>query len=110
MEMRDFPFTVTEWAAEPAFEHKGESGTSWWRTVEATGFRIRIVEYSAGYRSDHWCPKGHVLLVLEGAFGIKLKSGETYMLRPGMSFLASDDAANPHLGFSETGARAFIVD
>ncbi len=110
MEMRNVPFTVTDWASEPAVEHKGEFGTSLWRTVDAGDLRVRIVEYSAGYRSDHWCPKGHVFLVLEGTFGIKLKGGETHMLRPGMSFLASDDAANPHLGFSETGARAFIVD
>ena len=110
MEMRGFPFTVTDWAAGPAVEHKGETGTSLWRIVEAGGIRVRIVEYSPGYRSDHWCPKGHIFLVVEGAFGVELKNGETYKLGPGMSFLAPDDPANPHLGFSESGAKAFIVD
>ncbi len=110
MEMHGFPFTVTDWTAMPTEEHKGETGTSSWRTVQFGDIRVRMVDYSPAYRSDHWCSKGHVFLVLEGDFGIRLKSGVTHLLGPGMSFLAPDDAAGPHLGFSETGARVFIVD
>jgi hypothetical protein len=104
------PFTVTDWSALESVEHKGETGTSVWRTVQAGPLRVRVVEYSAGYRSDHWCPKGHVFLVLEGEFGIALKDGRSFLLGPGMSFAAGDDEANPHLGYSGNGAKAFIVD
>ena len=110
MEMRGFPFMVTDWAALPAVEHRGETGMSSWRTVEAGAIRLRLVDYSPGYRSDHWCPKGHVFFVVEGTFGVQLKNGETHTIRPAMSFIAPDDAANPHLGFSESGAKVFIVD
>jgi len=52
----------------------------------------------------------HVFYVLEGKFGVALKDGRDFRLGPGMSFASGDDAANPHLGYSEKGARVFIVD
>ena len=110
MRIEGVPFTVTDWGAVPPAEHKGEQGTSQWRVFEAGNVRARIVEYSAGFRSDHWCHRGHVLLVLEGEFGIALRDGREFLLRPGMSFQAGDDEANPHLGYSNGGARVFIVD
>ncbi len=110
MDLGRIPFTATAWDLLEAVEHKGDTGTSWWRTVEAGNVRVRLVEYSPAYRSDHWCPRGHVFLVLEGEFLVALKDGRTFRLGPGMSFQAGDDGANPHLGSSEGGARAFIVD
>lgn len=110
MKIVDCPFTVTDWEDVEPIEHAGESGSSVWRTVVCGNVRARIVEYSPGYRSDHWCPRGHIFYVLEGEFGISLKDGQKFLLRPGMSFEAGDDERNPHLGYSESGARAFIVD
>jgi hypothetical protein len=110
MTISQHPFTVTDWSAVEAVEHKGETGTSVWRAVQAGPLRVRVVEYSAGYRSDHWCPRGHIFLVLEGEFGIALKDGRSFLLGPGMSFEAGDDEANPHMGYSAKGGKAFIVD
>jgi uncharacterized cupin superfamily protein len=110
MDIRDVPFTVTDWEAVEPVEHRGETGSSFWRTLQAGAIRVRTVTYSPGYRSDHWCPKGHVFLVLEGEFGLAFQDGRTFLLGPGMSFQAGEDAAHPHLGFSEKGAKAFIVD
>ena len=110
MNLPDIPFRVVDWPGVEPVEHKGESGTSRWRVVETGGIRVRVVEYSPGYRSDHWCPRGHIFHVLEGEFGIRLKDGTDHLLGPGMTFLAGDDEANPHLGHTERGARAFIVD
>jgi quercetin dioxygenase-like cupin family protein len=110
MKIDDVPFTVTDFQAIPPVEHPGETGTSFWRVFESGNVRTRIVDYSAGYRSDHWCPRGHVLYVLEGEFRIVLKDGRDFRLGPGMGFEAGDDEANPHLGYSEKGARVFIVD
>jgi quercetin dioxygenase-like cupin family protein len=110
MKILNIPFTVTEWSSVKPVEHPGEGGTSHWRIFEAGNIRARIVEYSPGYRSDHWCPKGHIFLVLEGEFDITLRDGRSFQLRPGMSFQAGDDEANPHLGHSPRGAKAFIVD
>jgi hypothetical protein len=104
------PFTVTDWNALAPVEHKGETGASFWRVFECGNVRARVVDYSPGYRSDHWCQRGHVLYVLEGEFGIILKDGRNILLGPGLGFEAGDDAANPHVGYSEKGARVFIVD
>ena len=102
--------TVTDWSQLSTVEHKGETGTSFWRTFEAGNVRVRVVEYSAGFKSDHWCARGHVLLILEGELSIKLKDGREFVLISGTSFQASDDEANPHLAYTEEGAKAFIVD
>jgi quercetin dioxygenase-like cupin family protein len=110
MKILETPFTVTDWAAVAPEEHKGEQGMSFWRVFESGNVRVRVVDYSPGYRSDHWCPRGHVLYVLQGEFGIAFKDGRDYRLGPGSSFQAGDDEANPHLGHSEKGARVFIVD
>jgi quercetin dioxygenase-like cupin family protein len=76
MEMRGIPFGAIDWSGVEAVKHKGETGTSTWRAREAGSLRQRVVEYSPGYRSDHWCAKGHVFFVIDGEFGIKLKGGE----------------------------------
>ena len=110
MKIAEIPFTVTDWNAVAPVEHKGERGTSFWRAFESRCVRTRVVEYSPGYRSDHWCPRGHVLYVLEGEFGILLKDGRDFRLGSGMGFEVGDDETNPHLGYSEKGARVFIVD
>lgn len=110
MKIENIPFTITDWGAVAPVEHPGESGTSRWRTRETGPLRVRVVEYSPGFGSDHDCPRGHVLLVLEGEPGIVLKDGGAPRLTDGMSFQAGDDEANPHLAFSEKGARVFIVD
>jgi len=110
MKLENVPFTVSDWSTILVEEYKGESGTSFWRTFEMGNIRVRMVEYSPGYYADHWCGRGHVLLVLEGELGIKLKDGQEDTLLSGMSFQAGDDEDNPHLAFTEKGAKVFIVD
>ncbi len=110
MTIHDLPFTILDWAAVPAVEHPGETGTSAWRTFEGGGVRARIVTYGAGFRSDHWCPRGHVLRVLEGELVVDLRDGRSFTLGPGAGFAAGDDERNPHLARSPLGATVFIVD
>ena len=110
MKISNLPFTLTKWDDLPGGEHPGESGMSSWRVFEGGDVRVRVVEYSPGYKSDHWCPRGHVLYVLDGEFGIRLKDGRDVVLGEGMSFQVGDDEDNPHLGYSEKGAKVFIVD
>ncbi len=110
MSTESIPFEVTDWAALPAEEHKGETGTSFWRTVERGGLRVRMIEYAPGFRSDHWCARGHVLLVLDGTLAVTLRDGRESFLRPGMSFAVGDDDLDPHFVSSRTGAKVFVVD
>jgi quercetin dioxygenase-like cupin family protein len=110
MKISGVPFSVADWRALGPEEHAGRQGTSLWRVFSSGNVRARVVEYSPGYVSDHWCPRGHVLFVIEGEFEISLKDGRRFLLGAGMGFAAEDDEANPHLGLSEKGARVFIVD
>ncbi len=110
MNISQVPFTVTDWSQMEATEYKGESGTSFWWTFARGNLRVRIVEYSPGFRSDHWCPRGHVLYVLEGTLNIELKDGRIFELPAATGFQAEDDDTNPHLASSVTGAKVFIVD
>src|SRR5437763_16232921 len=109
MNLNDIPFGTTDWSTIETTEHAGESGNAVWRTRQFGGVRVRMVEYSAGYRADHWCEKGHILLCLAGELETELADGRTFLLRPGMSYQVADHAA-PHRSASRAGATLFIVD
>ena len=40
------PFQVTDWKKIPAIQHKGDTGSAYWQSVDLPGLRIRLVEYS----------------------------------------------------------------
>ncbi len=109
MRIENVPFTTTDWSSVPATEHPGESGVAVWRTVEVGNLRVRIVEYSADYLADHWCSRGHVLLVLDGELVTELQDGRSVKLTQGMSYQVAEDAV-PHRSRTRAGARLFIVD
>lgn len=92
MKMSGIPFGTTDWSTvEPTF-HPGTTGRASWRTREFGDIRVRLVEYSAGYLADHWCSKGHILLVLEGELVTELEDGRTVTLKPGQSYQVADGA------------------
>ncbi|MBP2657261.1 MAG: hypothetical protein H6Q69_293 [Firmicutes bacterium] len=109
MKIQDVPFCTIQWDKIPATEHSGINGVAYWRTFEMGNIRVRMVEYTPGYLADHWCQRGHVLLVLEGVLITELDDGRKFTLTPGTSYQVADDA-NPHRSFTETGAKLFIVD
>lgn len=103
-------FHEVAWESLPAQEHPGAPGTSTWRTFQVGGARTRVVDYSPGFVSDHACPRGHILLVLEGEIEVLLQDGRRFTLGQGQGFVAGDDPANPHRARSSSGAKVFIVD
>jgi hypothetical protein len=107
--MNPIPFQSLDWSSIPKTEHKGETGTSFWQTIQLPGLRIRMVEYSAGYLADHWCSKGHVVLCVEGECINELDTGEKTVMSKGISYVVSDGASS-HRSVSEHGAKLFIVD
>ncbi len=109
MHMTDFPFTATDWSIVERTEHPGETGTAFWRTKQFGTIRVRMVEYTPGYKADHWCSKGHILLCLGGELKTELQDGRIITLTPGMSYQLADDA-EPHRSFAPLGATLFIVD
>lgn len=109
MQLTDIPFGTTDWSHIEPTEHSGESGAAYWRTQHFGSVRVRMVEYTPGYRADHWCVKGHILLCIEGELHTELEDGRSFTLKPGMSYHVADNA-EPHRSSTEMGARLFIVD
>ncbi len=109
MQISGIPFGVTDWASVPVTHHPGLSGSALWRTQHFGEVRVRQVEYTPGYLADHWCSKGHILLVLEGELVTELEDGRVFTLKPGTSYQVADHA-EAHRSRTATGAKLFIVD
>ena len=93
----------------PKSEHKGETGTAWWQTIQFEGLRVRLVEYSKGYLADHWCTKGHIIHCLEGEFVSELKEGDMFSLTKGMTYIVTDDLSS-HRSTTKNGVKLLIID
>lgn len=109
MHLNDIPFGITDWQTIHPSARAGETGVAQSRVREFGGVRVRLVEYSAGYRADHWCSKGHILFCVAGELETELADGRVFHLRPGMSYQVSDNA-EPHRSHTTSGATLFIVD
>lgn len=109
MKIENLPFVTTDWNLVPTTEHKGEVGTAIWRTLQFGDIRLRQVEYSKGYVADHWCSRGHILLVVEGELETELEDGRKFTLSKGMSYQVATNA-EPHRSSTKCGAKLFIVD
>ena len=107
--MSDIPFGTTDWSDVQPTTHAGDVGSATWRTRQFGDIRVRMVDYSPGYVSNHWCEKGHILLCLDGELQTVLADGRAFTLLPGMSYQVAD-GAEPHRSHTATGARLFIVD
>ena len=109
MKLSGIPFGITDWSRIESTEHPGEQGLAYWRTQVFGDVRVRMVDYTPGYRADHWCSKGHVLLCMAGELHTELADGRSFTLTPGMSYQVADDA-EPHRSRTSLGATLFIVD
>lgn len=103
------PFQTIDWSAVARTEHPGETGTSFWQTIEFAGLRMRMVEYTKGYLANHWCQKGHIVHCVEGELVSELEGGEKFTLTQGMSYVVSDNMSS-HRSYSASGVRLLIVD
>jgi hypothetical protein len=109
MKIADVPFGTVDWSAVEVTTHTGTTGHALWRTRQFGDVRVRMLEYTAGYRADHWCRKGHFLLCLDGELHTELADGRVAVLTAGMSYQVGDDA-EPHRSYSPRGAKLFVVD
>lgn len=74
MTIQNIPFGTTDWESIKKVEYKGERGSAFWRTKQCGNIRVRMVEYTAGYRADHWCKKGISCCVWKVSFTPSLKT------------------------------------
>jgi hypothetical protein len=107
--MINIPFQTIDWRSIEKVEHKGETGTAFWQTIQLNGLRIRLVEYSKDYLADHWCQKGHIVHCLDGEFVTELENGSCFILTKGMTYVVSDEMSS-HRSVSRNGVRLLIID
>ena len=109
MNIKNMPVETTDWATVKSERHEGETGYALWKVRQYGDIRVRVVEYSANYKADHWCSKGHILYCLEGEMTTRLKDGRVIELRKGTSYQVEDEHF-PHSSCTKNGATLFIVD
>jgi hypothetical protein len=115
MQIASFPFQTLDWSSIPKEKHKGETGIAWWQVQQVNDIRVRMVEYSPGYKADHWCQKGHIILCLEGEMDTELsagpggKDGRIMKLTQGLCYFVGDNN-EAHRTSTSTGCKLFIVD
>jgi len=105
----NLPFGTVDWSQVESTVHAGETGEARWRTRQFGDVRVRMLEYSPGYRADHWCSKGHFLLCLAGELDTELADGRRFTLKAGMSYHVAD-GAEPHRSSTRIGATLFVID
>jgi len=107
--MSSIPFQKIDWNAIEKVAHQGETGFTFWQTIQFNGLRIRLVEYSTGYLADHWCKKGHIVHCLDGEFISELSTGEKIRLTKGETYIVSDELSS-HRSVCENTVKLLIVD
>jgi hypothetical protein len=109
MRIDNIPFGTTDWANVEPTVYPGDTGVATWRTKQFGDIRVRLVDYSPGYVSDHWCSKGHIIFCVDGELVTDLKDGRSFTLKAGMSYQVADEDGE-HRSHTGKGARLFIVD
>ncbi len=109
MNIDAFSFQTQDWSTVERTEHAGETGIAYWQTLHVNNIRIRKVEYSPGYKADHWCSKGHIILCVEGEMDTELQDGRILKLTAGMTYFVGDNC-EAHRSTTQTGCKLFIVD
>jgi hypothetical protein len=111
MNTPSIPFQITDWDKIPAMEYPGELGTAFWQTLKFGSLRVRLVNYSANFLSDHWCKRGHIMFVVSGVLELELADGQIFRLTQGMSFEVSDQESTHRTRTgADVGATLFVVD
>ena len=107
--MTAIEFQTTDWNKAEWTTQPGESGSAQYQTLQYANLRIRKVKYSAGYKANHWCTKGHLLFLIDGDLRSELSDGRVFELQTGMSYQVSNGVSS-HRSTSVHGAELVIID
>ena len=110
MKLEHIPIAAIDWASVPAVAQAGETGTATARTRKLGDIQLRHIDYSSGYKADHWCNKGHILHVIAGNLIIEYEENGATSLIAGMTWHAADGALPAHRVICGSGASVLIVD
>ncbi|MBL7704626.1 MAG: DHCW motif cupin fold protein [Taibaiella sp.] len=97
------------WEEIQAEKIEGETGYVITKVKETGTVKIRHNTYSADFKADHWCEKGHILLVLNGVLIIEFKDGTSVDVTKGNSYVLGDNV-QAHKAITLAETEVFIVD
>lgn len=97
------------WEEIQAEKIDGETGYVITKAKEMGSVTIRHNTYSADFKADHWCEKGHILLVLNGVLIIEFKDGTSVDVTKGNSYVLGDNV-QAHKAITLAETEVFIVD
>lgn len=110
MKLENFSIAAINWAKVPVVVQAGETGSAAARTRNLGDIQLRLIDYSVGYKGDHWCIKGHILHVIAGNLIIEHEDQSKTTLTTGTTWHAADGVAPAHRVLCESGASVLIVD
>jgi quercetin dioxygenase-like cupin family protein len=110
LKLDDLPTGVTDWSLVPSTEQEHAGHRAIVRALQLGNIQLRLVEFSPGFHTERWCPKGHLIFVLSGELIVEHQDGRRFRVVGGMTYHVADDAGAPHRAFSDEGAKFFIVD
>lgn len=100
---------IIDWENIPSEKADGSLGFSISKMQQAGEIKIRNVEYSDNFLSDHWCQKGHIIFVIEGELTIEYKDGNVSTLKKGMSYMVGDNVVK-HRAKTVNACNILIID
>lgn len=109
MDISNLENVAINWEEIVAERIEGESGFVISKTKEIGAIRIRHQAFSENFKADHWCEKGHILLVLNGVLIIEFKDGSSVDVTKGNSYVLGDDV-QAHKAITLAETEVFIVD
>lgn len=109
MNIEKYAPIMINWIEIPSEKYNGASGFSIVKSIKMGNIQIRQVEYSENYLADHWCEKGHIILVTEGQLLVEHLDNSKQVVECGMTYLVGDQSLS-HRASTIIATKVFIVD
>lgn len=109
MDINNLENVAINWEEISPERIEGETGHVISKIKEIGSIKIRHNTYSENFKADHWCEKGHILLVLSGVLIIEFKDGSSVDVTKGNSYVLGDNV-QAHKAITLAETEVFIVD
>jgi quercetin dioxygenase-like cupin family protein len=101
---RKIDFAALEWM------EWADVGTGRAKTALIPGSRVRLVQFSPGFRQTTWCDRDHVGYVLEGEMLTEFEDGRTIAFRAGDGIVIPAGCKHKSTNVGEGPVTLFVVE
>jgi len=100
MSFTRLPFTSLPWSV---------GGHPLERKKLVEGHPVGLLEFAPGFEDPNWCPRGHVIYVLEGALALELTDGSSEQVHAGNGCVLALGTRHRASNRGDLPVRLFIV-